>query len=249
MAELIEIQTSDGTAEAYLARPEEGVEVKGGVLFFMDAIGLRPRIAEMVDRIASWGYIVLAPNVFYRWGTAEELEPKGSLMDPESRAAFFASGVMDRVNGLTSDLAAVDTVAYVATLQSYVGPELPLATTGYCMGARLAIRAAGQFPGVVVAVAGFHGGGLVTDAPDSPHTVVTGEATYLFGHADNDGSMTPENAATLDAALTAAGATFTSAIYPGSPHGYSMTDTSSYDEAGEQRHWAELEPFLAETLG
>ncbi|MFT4265217.1 MAG: dienelactone hydrolase family protein [Nocardioides sp.] len=252
MAELTSIPTPDGAAEAFLARPASG-PARGGVLLFMDAIGLRPRIAEMAERIASWGYVVLAPNVFHRDGTVAELAPTTDLRDPENRAAFFAGGVMERVRALTAELAVPDIEAYVAALQeharSYAGEELPLAATGYCMGARLAVRAAGRFHGLVLAVGGFHGGGLVTDAPDSPHTVLTGRTAYLFGHADNDRSMTPENVADLDAALTAVGARFSSAIYPGAPHGYTMSDTSSWDEAGERRHWAELEAFLAETLG
>jgi len=248
MAELIEIQTPDGTAEAYLARPDG--DSKGGVLFFMDAIGLRPRIGDMADRIASWGYTVLAPNVFYREGSAEELAPKGDLRKAEEREAFFAtSNVMQHVANLTPDKAATDTAAYVAKLQEYAGADAKLATTGYCMGARLAIRAGGQFPGTVVAVGGFHGGGLVTDEPDSPHTAITGEVAYVFGHADNDKSMTPENVAALGEALAAAGATYSNEIYPDAPHGYTMEDTSMWHAEGAERHFRELQDLLARTIG
>jgi len=247
MAELIDIQTPDGTAEAYLAQPEG--ESKGGVLFFMDAIGLRPRIGEMADRIASWGYTVVAPNVFYREGTMDELMPKGDLRIPEERQKFFeTSGVMQAMQNLTPERAAVDTEAYVATLEKYVG-DAKLGATGYCMGARLSIRAGGQFPGKIVAVGGFHGGNLVTDDPDSPHTKVNGQVEYVFGHADNDGSMTPENAAALDAALEAAGAKYQSAIYPDAPHGYSMSDTSMWHEPSAERHFDELKALFARTLG
>lgn len=243
MVELIEIETPDGVAEAYLARGGAS-----GVLFFMDAIGLRPRIAEMVDEIASWGYTVLAPNVFYREGTAAELAPDVDLRVPENRAAFFAtSPVMEYVARLSPDRAATDTAAYVAALRGLVG-EGPLATVGFCMGARLAMRAAGQFPGRFVAVAGFHGGGLVTDDPRSPHTTITPSAEYLFGHADNDGSMTPEQAATLDAALEAAGASYTSAIYPDAAHGYTMADTSSWHEPSFRRAFGELRALLERQL-
>lgn len=247
MAELIEIPTPDGTAEAYLARPEG--DSKGGVLFFMDAIGLRPQIGDMADRIASWGYTVIAPNVFYRDGTAAELAPQGDLRKPEEREAFFAtSNVMQHMANLTPDRAATDTEAYVGALKQYVG-DAKLAATGYCMGARLAIRAGGQFPGTVVAVGGFHGGGLVTDEPDSPHTKVAGEVTYVFGHADNDQSMTPEHVAALGEALDAAGATYSNEIYPDAPHGYTMEDTSMYHEEGAERHFRELQDLLARTIG
>lgn len=251
MADLITLTTPDGTAEAYLATPAGGAaSAKGGVLFFMDAIGLRPRIGEMADEIASWGYVVLAPNVFYRDGTAEELAPKADLRIPEERDKFFStSNVMQHMQNLTPQKAAVDTAAYVAELQQRLPEGAKLGVTGYCMGARLAMRAAGQFPGTIVAVGGFHGGGLVTPEPDSPHTTITAQAEYLFGHADNDHSMTPENAAELDKALEAAGATYTSAIYPDAPHGYTMSDTSMWHEPSYQRHATELRDLFARTIG
>jgi carboxymethylenebutenolidase len=252
MAELIEIRAGDGNAEAYLARPEG--TPKGGVLFFMDAIGLRPRIGEMADEIASWGYLVLAPHVFYREGRAADLAPDVDLRDPEARASFFAtSNVGQHIANLTPELAARDTAAYVDTLQSLLAEagaeDAKLGATGYCMGARLAMRAAGQFPGTIVAVGGFHGGGLVTDDPQSPHTTLTAEAEYVFGHADQDRSMTPENAADLEKALQEVGATYTAAIYPDAPHGYTMNDTSSWHEPSYQRHLAELKGLLERRLG
>lgn len=252
MAELIEIPAGEGTTEAYVARPTR--TPKGGVLFFMDAIGLRPRIADMTDEIASWGYLVLAPNVFYRDGDVETLRPKADLRIPEERARFFAeSGVMTHLGNLTPERFAADLPAYVATLQELLAQagaaDAKIGATGYCMGARLSTRAAGQFPGTVVAVAGFHGGGLVTAEPDSPHTTVTGQAEYLYGHADNDHGMTPENAAALDRALEAAGATYTSAIYPDAPHGYTMSDTSMWHEPSYQRHVVELKALFERTLG
>jgi carboxymethylenebutenolidase len=246
MAELIEIPAGEGTAEAYLAPGGD----KGGVLFFMDALGLRPRIGEMADRIASWGYTVLAPHVFYRDGSAAELAPTGDLRIPEERARFFAtSGVREHIANLTPERAAADTAAYVETLRHYVGADARLATTGYCMGARLAMRAAGQFPGLIVAVGGFHGGNLVTDDPQSPHTTVTDQAEYVFGHADNDPSMTPENVAALGQALAAVGATYSNQIYAGAAHGYTMSDTSLWHEEAAERHFTALRELLARTLG
>jgi carboxymethylenebutenolidase len=219
----------------------------------MDAIGLRPRIGEMTDEIASWGYLVLAPNVFYRDGSAAELAPTVDLRDPEARASFFAtSNVGQYIANLTPERAAADTAAYVERLQGLLAEAgaggARLGATGYCMGARLATRAAGQFPGTVVAVGGFHGGGLVTDDPQSPHTTLTGAAEYVYGHADNDRSMTPENAADLEKALQAVGATYTTAIYPDAPHGYTMSDTSSWHEPSYQRHLTELEALFERRL-
>lgn len=245
MVEQIEIETPDGTAEAYLARPESAP--KGGVLVYMDAIGLRPRLAEMVERVASWGYVVLAPNTFYRDGSVAELAPTGDLRDPAARDAFFAGGAMNRVRGLTVDRLAIDIPAYVETLQTYVTG--PLATHGYCMGARLAVRTAGRFPDEFVAVGGFHGGGLVTADAASPHTCIAGtRAEYYFGHADHDRSMTSENVEDLGRALDDAGVIYTNLIYPDAPHGYTMADTSSYQEAGTHRHFTDLEALYARTM-
>lgn len=245
--DLIEIAVPDGTTEAYVARPESGTGP--GVLFFMDAIGLRPRIAEMCDRIASWGYVVLAPNVFYRDGDVEAVGPHTDLREPGARDAFF-SQAMPRVHGLTSDLAVPDIAAYVAALRGLDGvTDGPIGVTGYCMGARLAIRAATGHPDDVAACGGFHGGGLVTDEPDSPHTGLgSARAAFVFGHADNDGSMPPEAVATLGALLDEHGLDGINEVYADAPHGYSMSDTSMYDEAASERHFAELEELFDRTL-
>jgi carboxymethylenebutenolidase len=243
----IQITTADGVADAYVSRPDDGQHP--GVLFYIDAIGLRPRIEEMADRIASWGYVVLAPNVFYRDGTGPELAPKADLRVPENREAFFAT-VMPRVNGYTSQRARMDLDAFLDTLQALPrvsGPEVGV--TGYCMGGRLALRAAGARPDVVVAAGLFHAGGVVTDAEDSPHRVLgSARAEVFVGHADNDRSNTPEDITALEEALAAAGLTFTSELFTGAPHGYTMSDTSSYDEAAAERHFRELEALFARTM-
>jgi len=244
MRETIVIQAADGVAEAYLTGEPGG----SGVLFYIDAIGLRPRIQEMADRIASWGHVVLAPNVLYRDGRAADLAPTDDLRDAGAREAFFASGVMERVRALTPDLAGPDAAAWLAELQRHAGPGA-IGVTGYCMGARLAVRTAGWFPRAVAAVGGFHGGGLVTDAPNSPHLAIVGStAAYVFGHADQDAGMTPANVADLGEALEAAGRPHLNEIYPGTRHGYTMADTSAYDEPGTERHFRELRALLDRTL-
>jgi carboxymethylenebutenolidase len=242
MVQTVEIPTSAGTAEAYLAGSGPGV------LFYMDAIGLRPRIAEMVEEIASWGYTVLAPHVFYRDGSAEELAPTEDLRVPENRAAFFQSGVMNRVNALTPDKAEADAEAWMAALSEHAD-EGRVATTGYCMGARLAMRTAGWYPDRVAAVGGFHGGGLVTDGPDSPHLAIAGsKASYVLLHGDNDRSLTPEHVAVLEVALAEAGRPHINEIVPGAQHGYTMSDTSSWDADGARRASAELRSLLEREL-
>jgi len=235
----ISIQTPDGAAEAYLTG--EGP----GVLFFMDAFGLRPQIADMMGEIASWGYTVLAPNVFYRIGSAAQLAPEGDMRQPGVREAAVAK-VMPAVRALTSGLALADIRAYVAELAKRAPG--PIGTCGYCMGARLAVRTAGAYPEAVKAVAGFHGGGLVTDAPDSPHlALAASKARYVFGHADNDGSNTPQNVRDLGIALSAAGLAAKNEVYP-AKHGYTMADTSVYDEACTRRAFVEMRALFDGTL-
>lgn len=245
MGQTIEVPAPDGIAEAYLA----GEDGRPGVLLYVDAIGLRPQIEQMCDRIASWGYVVLAPHVFYRDGRAGELAPTGDLREPGEREAFFASGVMDRVHALTPDLSGPDADAWLTELGRHAGPG-PVGVTGYCMGARLAVRTGGRRPDDVAAVGGFHGGGLVTDEPDSPHLAIAGSrATYAFGHADHDRSMPPEAVAVLEQTLDAAARPYVSAVYAGAPHGYTMADTSTYDEAAAERHFVVLRDLLDRTVG
>jgi carboxymethylenebutenolidase len=243
MGETIEIHAPDGTAEAYLTG-EPGLP---GVLLYIDAIGLRPQIEDMADRIASWGYVVLAPNVFYRDGRAADLAPQQDLREPGARQEFFA-GMGDRIPRYTPDKARADAEAWVRTLLEHAG-DGPIAVTGYCMGARLAVRTAGQLPGTVAAVGAFHGGGLVTKAADSPHRSIDGStAEYVFGHADHDPGMTLDHVAALEETLQAAGRPHLNEVYAEAPHGYTMADTSVYQETAAERHFKELEGLLARTL-
>jgi carboxymethylenebutenolidase len=121
--------------------------------------------------------------------------------------------------------------------------------TGYCMGAALALRAAGAYPDRIVAVGGFHGGRLATDAPDSPHLLAPKiKAKVLIAGADEDAGFPPEQADRLREALTAAGVENEVTIYPGAKHGYAPPDMPVYDEAAAERHWRELTALLDERL-
>jgi carboxymethylenebutenolidase len=246
---LIEIPAADGTAEALVARPSQGPGPWPGVILYMDAFGLRPRIQEMAQRIADWGYVVLAPNTFYREGTAAEIEPHTDMTTPEGRAVA-GKEAFPRVGRLTTDKAQPDIDAWVAALRTLDGVAPgPIGTFGYCMGARLAVRTATTHPGVVAACAGFHGGGLATDAPDSPHLGLgNASARFVFGHADHDQSMDADAVARLGRALDAAGLEATNEIYPGASHGYSMADTSAFHAEATERHFRELRALLDSTL-
>ncbi|CUR57053.1 putative hydrolase [metagenome] len=246
---MIEIPTPDGLAEAYVARPEAPVEAVPGVLLFMDAIGLRPRIQDMADRIAGWGYVVLVPHLFHRLGRAADLAPSEDLRLPGAREAFFAEA-MPRVGTLTAEVSERDIAAYLSALRDLPGVATsPVGVVGYCMGARLAVRAACAHPDEVAAAAGFHGGGLVTDDDDSPHRGLgSARAEFVFGHADHDRSMPQAAVDELGSALAAAGLSASNEVYAGAAHGYSMADTSMYDEAATERHFAELRGLFDRVL-
>jgi carboxymethylenebutenolidase len=240
---IVELTTADGVADAYLARPDDAPHP--AVLLIVDAYGLRPRITEMADRIAAAGYVVLAPNVFYRAGRAPVLSVP-DLSDPEQRAAFWQA-LRPLIEPLTPPRIASDGDAYLDYL-ARVAPG-PVAIAGYCMGARLGWRIAAAYPDRVVALAGFHAGRLVTDDEDSPHLIAGKlKAELYFGHADQDPSMPPEQIAALNAALDSAGAPYRAEVYAGAQHGYTMSDTPAWNEAACERHFTELFSLLERSL-
>ncbi|MFI5836759.1 dienelactone hydrolase family protein [Micromonospora sp. NPDC051300] len=244
---IVDVPTPDGTADALLARPDSGGPFPG-VLLFMDAFGLRPRLAEMATTIAARGYVVLVPNLFYRAGPTPPVD-MSALADDGRRAELFAR-VGPMIAALTPETVGRDAAAYLDFLaaQPDIAPG-PAAITGYCMGGTNALRAIEAHPDRIAAVAAFHAGRVVTDAPDSPHLgvgAVTGE--LYFGHADQDASMTAEQIAYLEKALDAAGVTYRSEVYPGAHHGYTQADTPMYDERATERHWVALFDLLERTF-
>ena len=242
----VDIATRDGVADAYLSQPSGQDGSHPGVLFIMDAFGLRPRIEEMVDRIAARGFVVLAPNVFYRSGRATDMEMP-DLQDPAQRSAFFAR-LRPAMAELTRERIADDGTAYLDYLGALASP--PFAVTGYCMGGRVGWRLAAAYPDRVAALAAFHTGGLVSDDEDSPHLSADAISAELYlGHADNDQSMTPEHVAALEQALDEAGVRYRSELYEGAAHGYTMSDTAAYDEGAAERHFTELFALLDRTIG
>jgi carboxymethylenebutenolidase len=243
----VDIPTEDGTADAYLVRPGDE-RPRPAVLLYQDAFGLRPQLRSMADRIAEAGYAVLVPNVFYRHGRAPVVELP-DFIDPGARPEIFEK-VGPLVQALTPDLAERDAGAYLRWLSdSPLVADGPVAVTGYCMGARLALYTAGAHPERVAAVAGFHGGRLATDTPESPHLVAERlTAELYFGHADQDPSLPEEQIERFEDALTAAGVRHRCEVYPGAPHGFTQADTASYHAEADKRHWAALLDLLKRTL-
>ncbi|MFI9048180.1 dienelactone hydrolase family protein [Streptomyces sp. NPDC053427] len=242
----LQIPTPDGQADAFAAFPDGG-ERHPGVLLYMDAFGLRPVLEEMARELAGHGYYVLVPNVYYRHGPAPVIELPEHIGE-EVRTAIIGQ-VMPLIQAHTTERALRDADAYLKFLTAQ--PEVsagPVAAIGYCMGAPLAMRTATAHPDQVAAVAGFHPGFLVTDTPDSPHRLVSKlTAQVHLGLAEGD--MSPEALSELNQALDAAGVDYTTEIYPGTIHGFTMSDTDAFNPSGLQRHWDRLLPLLHRTLG
>ncbi|MFF4099122.1 dienelactone hydrolase family protein [Streptomyces sp. NPDC001903] len=242
----LQIPTTDGQADAFAAFPDGGGR-HPGVLLYTDAFGLRPELEEKARELAGHGYYVLVPNVHYRHGPAPVIELPEHIT-AENRPALFGR-LMPLIEAHTAERALRDADAYVRflTARPEVSPG-PIAAIGYCMGAVLAMRTATAHPDQVAAVAGFHPAPLVTDAPDSPHRLVPKlTAEVHLGLAEND--MRPEAITELRRALDAAGVGHAIELYPGTVHGFTMSDTAAFDPSALQRHWDRLLPLLARTLG
>ncbi|WP_018546008.1 dienelactone hydrolase family protein [Streptomyces sp. LaPpAH-108] len=243
----VQIPTKDGVADAYLVHPADG-EPHPGVLFYQDAYGLRPRLREMADRLAAEGYTVLVPNVFYRSGPAPVVRLP-EFIDPGADPSIWRR-LGPLVGSLKPDQAERDADAFLARMAADpLVADGPVALVGYCMGARLALRTAATHPDRVAAAAGFHGGNLATEEPDSPH-LGAGHITaeLYFGHADKDRSLPKSQRDRLENALTAAGVRHTAEVYPGATHGYTQSDTTAYDAEADERHWRALLDLLHRTF-
>ena len=247
--EQLSIRTRDGDCRAWLFTPDGAKGAEGAwpaVIFYMDGLAIRPVLLDMGQRLADGGYTVLLPDLFYRFGPYDPLDP----------AEIFGGGgsVRERLGGMFTStnnrLAAEDTVAFLALLDSRREVKgKKVGTTGYCMGGGMSLTAAGTFPDRIAAAASFHGGRLATDDPLSPHLLAPRmKARIYVAGADKDDSYPPEMEARLDAALAEAGVDHVCEIYPGALHGWTMRDFPIYDEAAAERHWRELFKLYGETL-
>ncbi|MEU7059765.1 dienelactone hydrolase family protein [Streptomyces sp. NPDC046197] len=239
-AKTLRISTADGQADAFVAFPDDG-ERHPGVLMHSDGFGIRPVLREMARELAGHGYYVLVPNLFYRHGPAPVIGLPEHIGE-EARPALMAQ-LMPLIEAHTAERVLSDADAYLKFLTAQ--PEVaagPVAVTGYCIGGLLAVRTASAHPGQVAAVAAFHG----PVGADGPDALADLTAQVHFGHAESD--LTPEALGELNRALDVAGVGYTSEIYPGTVHGFTMSDTDAFDPAGLRRHWDRLLPLLNRTL-
>jgi carboxymethylenebutenolidase len=240
----IEIKTKDGTCPSYVYRPAAGGPWPA-VLVFMDGIGIRPAMLEIGERLATYGYYVLLPDLFYRSGPYEPMDPHTVFSDPEKRKVlmekFFAPASPANVMS--------DTRAFLDYLASE--PEVKpggIGTTGYCLGGLMSLTAAGTYPDRVVAAASYHGGRLASDAPDSPHLLAPKmKARVYVAGAIEDQSFPDEMKQRLEKALTDAGVDHRIETYP-ARHGWVLRDTPVYDAAAAERHWQSLTSLFDSTL-
>jgi carboxymethylenebutenolidase len=238
------ITTPDGTCAVTLATPE-GDGPWPGVVMYPDAGSRRPVFDEMAEKLAGYGYAVLVPDVYYRAGDYAPFDLNTAFSDPDERKR-----VMSMMGAVTPDLMAADAAAFFDYLESR--PEVSgsaFGTTGYCMGGRTSLVVAGRVPERVAAAMSFHGGGLATDDPGSPHLLADQiQAAVYVGGAENDASFTPESAETLDKALTAADVEHTIENYAAA-HGFAVPDNAPYDLDAAERHWKATESFFGAKLG
>jgi carboxymethylenebutenolidase len=233
----VDIKTPDGTADAALFYPE-GKGSWPAVLVWPDVVSLRPAFREMGRRLAADGYVVLVPNLYYRVKHAPVVESTFNFANPEDRAKITPMRAT-----VTPEGTAKDAVAYLAFLdaQPQTDKRKKAGVQGYCMGGPLAFRTAAAVPNRIGAVASFHGGGLVTDKPDSPHLLLPStRAEYLICVADNDDKQDPSVKDKLKAAMDAVRRPSKIEVYAGADHGWTVKGSQVYNEPQAEKAWAEL---------
>jgi len=240
----VEVKTPDGTCDAALYYPE-GRGTWPAVLVWTDILGLRPVFREMGQRLASQGYVVLVPNPFYRSKRAPVVEGSFDFNKPEDRNKVFALR-----NAMTDAGIDSDAKAFLAFLdaQPQTAKGRKAGVQGYCMGGPLSFRTAAAVPNRIGAVGSFHGGGLVTKEPSSPHLLIgKTNATYVVAVAQNDDMQDPEAKNILKTTFQQTGKKATVEVYPAN-HGWCVKGGQVYNEAAAERAWDELTKLYKDTL-
>jgi carboxymethylenebutenolidase len=232
----VEIKTADGVSDSALFYPS-GRGAWPAVLIWPDIGGLRPVFREMGKRLASQGYVVLVANPFYRSVKGTELPNSFDFSNPETRTKLMGYRAAMSDAGIDND-----SKAYLAFLdaQPQTDKKKKAGVQGYCMGGPLSFRTAGAVPTRIGGVGSFHGGGLVTATPASPHLLIPKtQAAYLIAVAQNDDATRPTDKDTLKAAFAEAKRPATVEVYPAN-HGWCVKGSAVYNEAAAEKAWAEL---------
>jgi carboxymethylenebutenolidase len=243
-AERIDLRTSDGVLDVHVFTPDGSAGPWPAVILYMDAFGIRSELAGMAQRLASEGYVVAVPNLYYRTPFAPFAPGVVTTEGPE-RERF--KGMIASINHA---LVMSDTGIVIPWLDS--NPSVRkgrLAALGYCMGGGYAISAAGTFPDRFHLAASFHGGSLATDRPDSPHRLAGRiRARVYVGAAEVDASFPREQQDRFDRALTEAGVPHEIETYAKTKHGFAVTGHVVYDREASELHWRRLLQLLKDTI-
>jgi len=232
----VDIKTPDGTADGYFVHPATGTAP--AVLVWPDVYGLRPAFRQMGKRLAESGYSVLVVNPFYRAKRAPTAPENPDFNDAATRTTL-----MGLMGSLTPETTVTDARAFVTWLdtQESVSHKRKMGTSGYCMGGPLTMRTAATVPGRIGAGASFHGGGLVTDKPDSPHLLIPKiKAHYLFAIAENDDQRQPDAKSVLRDAFAKTNVPAEIEVYAGTLHGWCPPDSRAYNDAQAEKAWARM---------
>lgn len=242
----VSVPTPAGAMSTFVTRPGSGAGPWPLVVLYMDGLGMRPALVRIGERIAAFGFVVAMPDLFYRTGPYEAADPRVFFTDPEMRKAWSQKH-LGKVS--VADVT-VDTEALLAAMDRDPSVKVgKIGTTGYCLGGRLSFAMATKLPSRVAAAASFHGGGLVTDAPESPHRAAGSiRARVYVAGAVQDPSFTDAMKETLIGALTEAHVDHRVETYEGLRHGWVPDDTPVHDPAGAARHDAELRALFSATL-
>ena len=237
----LNVTTPDGVADCYFVHPSTGAHP--GVLIWPDAFGLRPAKKQMAKRLAESGYSVLVVNPYYRSQRAPVVNT--------TNFAEVSDTLMPLMGALNADTQTRDAKAFVDFLDSQpsVDRNRKMGTMGYCMGGPFTMRTAAAVPERIGAAASFHGGGLVTDAADSPHLLVPKmTAQYLFAIAANDDENQPDAKDILRETFAQAGLPAEIEVYGGAMHGWCPPDSTVYNEAQAERAWSRLLVLFEQAL-
>ena len=240
----VEIKTPDGIADAYFVHPAKGRHP--AVLIWPDIFGLRPAFREMATRLAESGYAVLVINPFYRTKKAPTAPEHPDFNDPPTREALMA--LMGSLNPTT---AVTDAKSFVTFLDSQTSVDVKrkIGTTGYCMGGPFVLRTAATIPDRVGAGATFHGGGLVTDKPESPHLVIPKtKAQYLIAIAENDDQKEPDAKRVLRESFAKAHLSAEVEVYAGTQHGWCPPDSMVYNREQSEKAWSRMLALFSKAL-
>ena len=236
----VTVMTPDGTADCYFVHPAMGTAP--GVLVWPDIFGLRPAFRQMGKRLAETGYSVLVVNPFYRVKKAPTASAGSATPIPE---------LMPLAQALNETTQTTDAKAFIAWLdrQSSVARNRKVGTQGYCMGGPIAFRTAAAVPDRVGAIASFHGGGLVTDMPNSPHLqAARTKAQLLIAIAANDDMRSPNEKNVLKDTFAKANLPAEIEVYTGAAHGWCPPDSGVYNEAQAEKAWSRLLALYGKAL-